>query len=102
MPAPEVTISLSLIGSAVLAALPKVLETLLGDRIARRKTAEAAEEAYKQALFTDATLVRQERAALQGELRARIGELEQEKAQLEAALEAARRGSVIRASGVET
>lgn len=61
MPTPELTIAVSIGGSVIVAALPKLIDLFLGERIAkrkdesdRRKAEMAAEEAYRQAVFTAA------------------------------------------------
>lgn len=80
MPSPELTIAVSIGGSIAVAALPKLIDLFLGEKIAKRKDETdqrkaqlAAEEAYRQAVFTAA---REDAAASLKLYRDRVRELE--------------------------
>lgn len=68
--------AISIGGAAMVAALPKVLDLVMGDKIARRKKEVDAEEAYRQAVFLDATAVRARESATILALQQRNRELE--------------------------
>lgn len=69
--------AISIGGAAMVAALPKVLDLVMGDKIARRKKEVDAEEAYRQAVFLDATAVRARESATILALQQRNRELEE-------------------------
>lgn len=70
--------AISLGGAVLVAAMPKLLDYVMGERIARKKKDKEDEEAYRKAVFDDATAARTDRAAFQAMLLARIKELEDE------------------------
>lgn len=77
MLSPEMTMAVSLGGAALVAALPKLLEYIMGERIAQKKRDFEAEDAYRKAVFEDATASRMDRVAFQSMLVNRIKELEE-------------------------
>lgn len=80
---PEVTTAVSLTGAAFIALLPKLVDLILGARIAKKKDEAEREAAYRQTVFADAARVREERASFQAELLERIRALEERNRELE-------------------
>lgn len=82
---PETTTAVSFGGAALVALLPKLIDLILGARIAQKKEETEREAAYRQAVFNDAARVREERASFQAELQERIRQLEERNRELEEA-----------------
>lgn len=74
----EMTTAISLGGAALVAAMPKLLDYIMGERIAKKKRDFEAEEMYRKAVFDDATASRVDRAAFQSLLVEHIKQLEEE------------------------
>jgi hypothetical protein len=72
----ETTVTLSVVVAAIMAALPKLLEYVMGERIAIAKKQRDAEDTYRKAIFDDATASRAGMAQFQSVLITRNKELE--------------------------